>query len=199
MSSGFTLGALTHVGLNTRRPIFDCLILCVCLALSACANAPVSLGKVTPRSPVVATYGDSPLYAATDKYSFSQAEITYPAGGGHHTIQVGDFLLGEVLRTLTKTHRIVSLLRLDRFSSTCDASGVFLPTALCTTSYSISFTEEGVQRTIRSELEPIDIGHLRVRQDGLLGIVIGDDFFQEQIAPVLNSVVRDFESQLGTK
>jgi hypothetical protein len=72
----------------------------VALFTSGCANSPTSLGRVVPRANIVATYSASPNYETVDKYSFTQAEVLYPASQGHHRVSVGDYLLAEVFELL---------------------------------------------------------------------------------------------------
>ena len=70
------------------------------VGVAGCANPPTTLGKVPARINVVEKYGNAPAYTAVDKFSFLQAEVEYPASGGHHRINIGDFLLGEVFEAV---------------------------------------------------------------------------------------------------
>lgn len=167
------------------------------IMLSGCANAPVSLGKVEAKNNIVATYARYPIYAVTDKFSFSQAEVKYQAtGGGFHTVQVGDYLLGEILESLKSSS--ATLIRLNEFASECVPDGVFLPKLMCSTRYLIEITDQGVTKTIGGSLPVINIGYMRVRQTSTLvgPLTIGDDFFHQQIKPVLLAVVDDFSKKL---
>ncbi len=167
--------------------------------ISGCANAPVSLGKVEAKNNIVATYARYPIYAATDKFSFTQAEVRYQAtGGGFHTVQVGDYLLGEILESLKNSS--VTLIRLNEFSSECVPDGAFLPKLMCSTRYLIEITEQGVTKTIGGSLPAINIGSMRARQTSTLvvgTVTSSDDSFHAQIKPVLLAVINDFSNRRG--
>jgi len=171
-------------------------MICV-LGLSGCANPPTSLGKVPPREDFIAKYGRTPNYNAVDKFSFTQAEVLYPASGGHHRIGVGDFLLGEVFDIFEQ--RPMQLVRLLRFKSQCDPSGLFAPHAICATAYEIEM-DDGQRSFVQSTISAVDVGNIRVRQDPfllVLPIVIGDDFFQRQIGPLLEAIKADLRQKLA--
>lgn len=172
------------------------LALALAAVVSGCANSPTTLGKVAPRENVVAKYSASPNYDAVDKYSFAQAEILYPASGGHHSIAIGDFLIAEVF-DIYKDRR-VELVRLLQFKSQCDPQGTFFPHAVCGTSYTIE-AKDPLRRVIEASVGPIDIGNIVVKQDQifLLPLVVGNDQFQGQAAPLLKAISISLRAKLA--
>lgn len=176
--------------------IFVCVS--VLVGVVGCANPPTTLGKVPARINIVEEYGGEPLYNAIDKFSFMQAEIEYPASGGHHRINIGDFLLGEVFKAVEG--KDITNLRLTKFKSQCNNSSVVLPRALCKTDWEIVVNSKGVSKQITSSIPIVDVGNVHVRQDQfmLMPIVKGDDFFQGQIGPLLQKISDDVMSRLNS-
>lgn len=170
-------------------------LMCTALMLAGCANSATSLGRVAPKSNVVAAHAGTANYDAVDKYSFAQAEVLYPASNGHHRIAVGDFLLSEVFEVLRS--RSVKLVRLLAFSAQCDSSGVFMPHVLCNVEYTMEI-DDPPKRTVQGKLRSIDIGNMVVRQDQffLLPVVVSDEFFQKQLSPLLQAISADFREKI---
>lgn len=166
------------------------------LMFSGCANTPTSLGKVPPRFPIVATYGSTPSYAAVDKFSFTQAEVLYPASSGHHRISIGDYLIAEVLEIL-KTKNVVGLALL-RFEAPCEPSGVFLPRVLCSVNYQLELNTGSKRSLLSGSISKVDIGNLKAKNTELflMPISLGDDYFQNELTPLLKAIVSDLESKL---
>jgi hypothetical protein len=140
-----------------------------------------------------------PLYAQTDKFSFSTAVTKYPANGGYHTVPVADYLLLSVLDALPAG---VSDVRLTAFNSECNDGRAFLPNVLCTTSYAIAFSHGGKPVTIEGKVTT-DVGSQHVKDDELLlGVAMhrdyGDDTIVGQVKIAVDAVVRDFEQKLAT-
>ena len=173
------------------------LALFAALLASGCANGPSSLGRVPPRTNIVSTYSTSPSYDAVDKYSFAQAEILYPATSGHHRIAIGDYLLGDIFEILGS--HSVKLLRLVAFNARCDPSGVFLPHVICNVDYKLA-VHDREKLIIEGQLTGLDIGYQVVRQDQffLIPIAVGDEFFQNQVSPVLQATCADIREKLLT-
>lgn len=168
----------------------------VLVGMAGCANPPTTLGKVPARINVVEKYGNAPAYTAVDKFSFLQADVEYPASGGHHRINIGDFLLGEVFEAVQGKE--ITSLRLVSFKSQCNNGSVILPRAMCKTDWVMDVSANGVNKRIVSSLPVIDIGNVHVRQDQfmLIPIVKGDDFFQGQIGPLLKMISTDVVEKL---
>jgi hypothetical protein len=170
----------------------------VALLASGCANSPTSLGRVVPRTNIVATYSASPNYETVDKYSFTQAEVLYPASQGHHRISVGDYLLAEVFELLGT--RPVKSLRLLEFTARCNPSGLFMPRVIRDVGYKIELLAQN-KTLIVGSLKGLDIGNQVVKQDQffLVPVSVGDQFFQNQIAPVLGAAVADMRAKLSAQ
>jgi hypothetical protein len=170
----------------------------VAAAATGCANPPTTLGKVPARNNIVLKYGQTAAYAAVDKFSFLAAEVEYPATGGRHKINIGDFLLGEVLETVQGKE--IGEVRLTEFKSQCNRSSVVFPHAICRTTWRINIVSRGMNIDVASSIPEIDIGPVRVRQDQFLlfPIVIGDDFFQGQIGPLLRAIADDISTKIGS-
>ena len=167
------------------------------LTLVGCANAPTSLGRVSPKSNVVASFAGTQNYETIDKYSFVQAELLYPASNGHHRIAIGDFLLAEVFEILKANP--VRMLRLTHFVAKCDSSGIFMPHALCNVEYTIQI-EDPTRRIVNGSVRAVDIGNIVVKQDQffLLPVVVSDDFFQKQVDPLLQAISSSIREKLFT-
>lgn len=173
------------------------LVICALMAvLAGCANAPTSLGKMPARDNIAAAYGGTANYNTIDKYSFAQAELEYPASKGHHRLQIGDYLLGEVFDIFK--NRAVQLVRLLNFKAQCNPSGIFNPHALCEANYSID-VHDGARRVVTSSVPAVDIGNIHVRQDQffLVPLTTGDDFYQRQVAPFLKVLSEDLRKRLA--
>lgn len=161
------------------------------LLASGCVNNPSSLGRVPPRTNIVATYSASPSYDAVDKYSFTQAEILYPARQGHHRIAIGDYLLSDIFEILGS--HPVKLLRLLSFSARCNPSGIFMPHVICDVDYRMEV--HGREKSIiEGQLTKVDIGN----QVALMPIVVSDEFFQNQVSPLLRATSADIRKKLST-
>jgi hypothetical protein len=175
------------------RALFICALMAV---LGGCANAPTSLGKMPARDNIAAAYGGTANYNTIDKYSFAQAELEYPASKGHHRLQIGDYLLGEVFDIFK--NRAVQLVRLVSFKAQCNPSGMFMPRAICEATYSID-VQEGSRKVVSSTLAPVDIGNIHVRQDQFffVPLITGDDFYQRQVAPFLKALSEDLRKRLA--
>lgn len=166
---------------------------------AGCANTPTSLGKVPPRFPIVATYGSTPSYAAVDKFSFTQAEVLYPASSGHHRISIGDYLLAEVLEIL-RTSKVAGV-ALVRFEAPCEPSSVLLPRVLCSVNYQVELHTGSKRSLLSGSISKVDIGQMKAKSSELffMPVTLGDDYFQNELTPLLNAIVADLRPKLTSE
>lgn len=164
-------------------------------ALCGCANPPTTLGKVPARNNIVEKHSETKNYNSIDKYSFNQADVEYQTSGGYHKINIGDFLLGEVLDNLKNSE--IESGKLIFFKSQCSYDRIFVPNLICDTSYQLSLKYKGDKIVLNETLPKINIGSPRVSEGQFFLAPIGFDFFQEQISPVLKSISKSLAEKLN--
>lgn len=148
------------------------------LALGGCtANRPMTLNSLTVNE-FTSEVASQPLYAQTDKFSFSTAFAKYPANGGYHTVPVGNYFLIGVLNALPAG---ASDVRLSSFTSVCKPGRFFLPNVICTTSYMLAFQRMGMPIKVEGQVTT-DVGLLLVKDDELLlGVAWHRDYGDDSI------------------
>lgn len=171
------------------------LFACVTFALGACvANTARQMTPLPARIPLLSHSGSQPFETA-DKWSFSQAVISYPAGGDqHHRIPVGEYLLGRLLEKSPQLN-----LKLVRFDSSADtAFGVFTR-CLLSLDVEIAYYAEGQPRRFLFQFERRDIGPFFVGENSVIPFTSAgpsdDGLFHNQLRPIIDEIVDAFFAQ----
>lgn len=168
----------------------------LCLLSVGCGNVPSLMENTPPRVDVIEKFGASANYRVIDKFSFTRAEVKYPASPGFHRIGIGEFLVGELLTALGD--RQVDGAQLKQFDVGCENSSMILPHAICRGSYRIDVFFNGRMHTLSGRVGDLDIGNVRVR-DAFLTPTQADDSFHKQIAPLLDALSRSLQTNIAAE
>lgn len=171
-------------------------ILGACIFMAGCANYPSTLGKVQPPENITQVFGSSKAYQVTDKFSFMQAAVLYPATAGHHRIEVGEFVLYHALKALDG--QPITAASLSSFTAICTNSSNFFPSLKCPLTWEVEI--QGAQpRKVRSAIDVLSSNRLLMRESSVLFIPIklGDDVFHREIQPLLQALAEDMALKLA--
>lgn len=167
-----------------------------------------SLTALAPPVAVLGFAGD-PTFETADKWSFTQAVYRYPAGYSFssedskkasqpaHTIPVGDYLLGGMLKAARD--RGVNGLKLTKFENSGWMKKGLIGHHMASLSVGVSYRVGGAVKSFVHEWKDRDIGGLFLG-DQMIGPLYSqtpDAVFQNQIRPLMDEVVAAFAKELA--